>query len=249
MSCPAGLFWNAALASCDWPHNVACETEVACPEGWQLAGSSCYLLTRNKYDTLVKAAGMCEALGAMLVEINSAEEQAVVVALAEAAATGENDGLDYWVGGVETEEGWRWLSGAAMQWTAWWGEGPDSQGQGRLKSVYPFMGPIGVYPCVVVRHCVLGGVYPCGVVGGYLCVVGGVYPCVVVQVYLCVEVGVYPTHPRGGCIQLLRKGKTEPGLLDTFHWARAATNAKCSNSDSDNGAICEMEGGLVRWAA
>lgn len=45
---------------------------------------------------------------------------------------------------------------------------------------------------------------------------------------------------KGGCIQLLRKGSTSPGNLDSYYWARAATNAKCTNNDNDNGVICEM---------
>ena len=39
---------------------------------------------------------------------------------------------------------------------------------------------------------------------------------------------------KGGCIQLLRKGSTSPGNLDSYYWARAATNAKCTNNDNDN---------------
>ena len=39
--------------------------------------------------------------------------------MAEEAATGNNDNLDYWIGGVETEEGWRWLSGAAVDSSGW----------------------------------------------------------------------------------------------------------------------------------
>merc|ERR1712181_74722 len=72
---------------------------------------------------------------------------------------------------------WQWLSGAAMEYTNWWGEGPDDETMGNL---------------------------------------------------------------RGGCIQLLRKGATSPSNLDTYYWARAATNAKCTNNDADNGVICEM---------
>merc|ERR1711913_244537 len=77
----------------------------------------------------------------------------------------------------ESDHVWQWLSGAAMEYTNWWGEGPDDDTMGNLK---------------------------------------------------------------GGCIQLLRKGATSPGNLDTFYWARAATNAKCTNNDGDNGVICEM---------
>merc|ERR1712228_250332 len=97
-----------------------------------------------------------------------AEENAIVVGLAEAARSGKNDGLDYWLGGVELaavsevsseedssseEEGeeeedfkareeeeedsssqesdhvWQWLSGASMEYTNWWGEGPDEDTQ------------------------------------------------------------------------------------------------------------------------
>merc|ERR1712223_2035054 len=64
-----------------------------------------------------------------------------------------------------------------VEYTNWWGEGPDDDGMGKLK---------------------------------------------------------------GGCIQLLRKGATSPGNLDSYYWARAATNAKCTNNDNDNGVICEM---------
>merc|ERR1711971_311410 len=80
-------------------------------------------------------------------------------------------------------EGWssdhvcQWLSGDAMEFTNWWGEGPDDDSMGNL---------------------------------------------------------------RGGCIQLLRKGAPSPSNLDTYYWARAATNAKCTNNDADNGVICEM---------
>merc|ERR1712012_276687 len=165
-------------------------------------------------------------MGARLVEINSAEENDAIVGLAEAARSGNNDGLDYWLGGFElaevsevsseesdedeedeggededvkmgedeeeeedeeddeadsssqeSEHVWQWLSGAPMEFTNWWGEGPDDSGMGKLK---------------------------------------------------------------GGCIQLLRKGATSPGNLDSYYWARAATNAKCTNNDNDNGVICEM---------
>merc|ERR1712227_395500 len=77
----------------------------------------------------------------------------------------------------ESDHVWQWLSGADMEYTNWWGEGPDEDTMGNLK---------------------------------------------------------------GGCIQLLRKGATSPGNLDTYYWARAATNAKCTNNDGDNGVICEM---------
>ena len=43
-------------------------------------------------------------MGARLVEINSAEENEAIVGLAEAARSGNNDGLDYWLGGFELAE-------------------------------------------------------------------------------------------------------------------------------------------------
>merc|ERR1712198_830568 len=210
MNCPDGLLWNTDLLTCDWPRNVECKP--GCPEGWSSAGDSCYFLSRQVVKKFSEAQEFCQNMGANLVEINSAEENAIVVGLAEAARSGKNDGLDYWLGGFELaevsevsseesdeeeEEGeeeeeessesdsssqesdhvWQWLSGAAMEYTNWWGEGPDQDTMGNLK---------------------------------------------------------------GGCIQLLRKGATSPSSLDTYYWARAATNAKCTNNDGDNGVICEM---------
>merc|ERR1712212_243667 len=210
MSCPEGLLWNTDVLTCDWPRNVECKP--GCPEGWSSVGDSCYFLSREVVKKFSDAQEFCQNMGARLVEINSEEENAIVVGLAEAARSGKNDGLDYWLGGFELaevsevsseesdEEGeeeeeeeeesseedsssqesdhvWQWLSGAAMEYTNWWGEGPDDDTMGNLK---------------------------------------------------------------GGCIQLLRKGATSPGNLDTYYWARAATNAKCTNNDGDNGVICEM---------
>merc|ERR1712203_1004728 len=225
MNCPDGLLWNADLLTCDWPRNV--EYKPGCPEGWSSVGDSCYFLSREVVKKFSEAQEFCQNMGARLVEINSEEENAIVVGLAEAARSGKNDGLDYWLGGFELaavsevsseesdeeeeegeeeedfkvredeeEEGeeeeeeeeeasssqesdhvWQWLSGASMEYTNWWGEGPDEDTMGNLK---------------------------------------------------------------GGCIQLLRKGATSPGNLDTYYWARAATNAKCTNNDGDNGIICEM---------
>merc|ERR1711899_228563 len=204
MNCPDGLLWNTDLLTCDWPRNVECTP--GCPEGWSSVGDSCYFLSRERVGMFSAAQEFCSNMGARLVEINSAEENDAIVGLAEAARSGKNDGLDYWLGGFElaevsevsSEESdededeeddesdsssqesdhlWQWLSGAPMEFTNWWGEGPDDEGMGKLK---------------------------------------------------------------GGCIQLLRRGATSPGNLDSYYWARAATNAKCTNNDNDNGVICEM---------
>ena len=58
--------------------------------------------------------------------------------MAEAARVGNggqvSNNLDYWLGAVETENGWAWMSGGPMTWTGgWWGEGPDGEGMGPLK--------------------------------------------------------------------------------------------------------------------
>merc|ERR1712062_463539 len=156
MNCPDGLLWNTDLLTCDWPRNVECTP--GCPEGWSSVGDSCYFLSRERVGKFSAAQEFCSNMGARLVEINSAEENDVIVGLAEAARSGNNDGLDYWLGGFELAEVsdhlWQWLSGAPMEYTNWWGEGPDDSGMGKLK---------------------------------------------------------------GGCIQLLRKGATSPGNLDSYY--------------------------------
>merc|ERR1719400_2849766 len=99
MNCPDGLLWNSDLLTCDWPRNVECKP--SCPEGWSSAGDSCYFLSREVVRKFSEAQEFCANMGAGLVEINSAEENAIVVGLAEAARSGKNDGLDYWLGGFE----------------------------------------------------------------------------------------------------------------------------------------------------
>merc|ERR1712168_469680 len=83
MKCPDGLLWNTDLLTCDWPRNVECKP--GCPEGWSSAGDSCYFLSRQVVKKFSEAQEFCQNMGANLVEINSAEENAIVVGLAEAA--------------------------------------------------------------------------------------------------------------------------------------------------------------------
>ena len=72
-------------------------------------------------------------MASKLVEINDENENAVVVQMANNAKLGDDDGLDYWIGLVETDAGWQWLSGEALEWEGgWWGEGPDGEGMGDL---------------------------------------------------------------------------------------------------------------------
>merc|ERR1711872_166136 len=172
MNCPDGLLWNTDLLTCDWPRNAECTP--GCPEGWSSVGDSCYFLSRERVG-----------------KFSAAQENEAIVGLAEAARSGNNDGLDYWLGGFELaevsevsseesdeedeeDEGgeeededvkmgedeeeeedeedkedeeddesdsssqesdhvWQWLSGAPMEYTNWWGEGPDDSGMGKLK--------------------------------------------------------------------------------------------------------------------
>ena len=180
MICPAGLSWSSSHAGCQPSANVNCRNEIKCPKGWTLFGDSCYLLSRDQVSTLADAAAVCESHGSKLVEINTEEENLYLIEMAEAAMVSNGDQLDYWVGAMETESGWMWLSGAPMAYSNWWGGSPNGDQMGGLN---------------------------------------------------------------GGCVQFLRKGKTVPGTLDTFYWARANTNEACTNKDGDNGLICEMEGG------
>ena len=181
MSCPSGLSWSSSHGACQPSANVDCRKEIKCPNGWTLFGKSCYLLSSERVPSLTDAVAVCESHGAKLVEINTEEENFVMVEMAEAARIndGDND-RDYWMGAMETESGWMWMSGAPMAYSNWWGGSPDGEQMGGLE---------------------------------------------------------------GGCVQLLRKGNTQPAVLDTFYWARAATNEACTNNDNDNGFICEMEGG------
>ena len=51
-----------------------------------------------------------------------------------------------------------------------------------------------------------------------------------------------PGSLKGNCAQLLRKGKTEPGLLESFFWTLGNTGKDCvKGKDSDNGFICERK--------
>merc|ERR1712038_909206 len=102
MNCPDGLLWNTDLLTCDWPRNVECTP--GCPEGWSSVGDSCYFLSRERVGKFSAAQEFCSNMGARLVEINSAEENDAIVGLAEAARSGKNDGLDYWLGGFELAE-------------------------------------------------------------------------------------------------------------------------------------------------
>ena len=58
--------------------------------------------------------------------MNSEAENAVLVGMAgEAAAVDNNQQRDYWMGGLRTVDGWKWMSGAPMNYTDWHSGSPD----------------------------------------------------------------------------------------------------------------------------
>merc|ERR1711973_1006184 len=128
--CPAGLAFNNQVLPgfCDYRENVPrcnCSPRPKCPEGWTLAGEdgeeSCYFISREKVKSLEDATARCADLSANVVEINAEEENSIVVELATQAMTGNNDGLDYWLGAVEGADGeWSWLSGETMTFSNWY---------------------------------------------------------------------------------------------------------------------------------
>merc|ERR1712212_340471 len=235
MSCPDGLLWNADLLTCDWPRNVECKP--GCPEGWSSVGDSCYFLSREVVRKFSEAQEFCQNMGAKLVEINSAEENAIVVGLAEAARSGKNDGLDYWLGGVElagvsevsseesdeeeeegSEEGEEEEEEEkkVREDEEEEGEEEEEEEEESSESDSSSQESDHVWQWLsgnAMEYTNWWGEGPDDDSMGNL---------------------------RGGCIQLLRKGATSPGNLDPYYWARAATNAKCTNNDGDNGVICEM---------
>ena len=58
--------------------------------------------------------------------MNSEPENVVLVGMAgEAAAIDNNYGRDYWMGGLRTDEGWKWRSGDPMDYSNWHENNPD----------------------------------------------------------------------------------------------------------------------------
>ena len=55
--------------------------------------------------------------------MNTAEEDALVLVMAEEAVASDNNTLgqqlEYWMGGVKTGNVWEWRSGAPMDYTNW----------------------------------------------------------------------------------------------------------------------------------
>jgi len=234
MNCPDGLLWNTDLLTCDWPRNVECTP--GCPEGWSSVGDSCYFLSRERVGKFSAAQEFCSNMGARLVEINSAEENEAIVGLAEAARSGKNDGLDYWLGGFELAEVSEVSSEESDEEDDEEDEGgeeededvkmgedeeeeedeEDEEDEEEDESDSSSQESDHVWQWLSgapMEYTNWWGEGPDDSGMGKL---------------------------KGGCIQLLRKGATSPGNLDSYYWARAATNAKCTNNDNDNGVICEM---------
>jgi len=153
MICQEGLAFNDETwpGSCDWRANVprcdcvvrppptttttpaptttTTEASPSCPEGWVAGGDSCYLLSRSRVTSQAKAQQICSDLGGSLVEIESEAENALVAGLAKEAETWLLDTVDYWIGAVEKDGEWSWLSGSPLSWSNWYaGEGEKGFG-------------------------------------------------------------------------------------------------------------------------
>ena len=65
--------------------------------------------------------------------MNTAVEDILVLAMAEEAIASENNTfgqhLEYWIGGVKTDDAWEWRSGAPMDYTNW---NEDNGGNGHF---------------------------------------------------------------------------------------------------------------------
>ena len=53
----------------------------------------------------------------------------------EAAAIDNNTGRDYWMGGLRTADGWKWMSGATMDYTNWVTNNPDGVNGGNYTTL------------------------------------------------------------------------------------------------------------------
>ena len=114
---------------CERSDNNGCREE-----GWSAFGGSCYAVsdTRKTYDDAVSA---CEALGAKLVSIESAEENAYVQELC--------DRRTCWIGLTESpdSENWFWADGTAAgtngEWSGYtnWEKGEPNNYDGRDEDV------------------------------------------------------------------------------------------------------------------
>ena len=54
--------------------------------------------------------------------------------IGEAAAIDNNTGRDYWMGGLRTADGWKWMSGAPMDYTNWVPDNPGGVTGGNFTS-------------------------------------------------------------------------------------------------------------------
>ena len=72
--------------------------------------------------------------------MNTAEEDILVLGMAEEAIASENNTfgqqLEYWIGGVKTDDGWEWRSGAPMDYTNWSEYNPDGLNGGPNMSLF-----------------------------------------------------------------------------------------------------------------
>merc|ERR1712021_302128 len=77
----------------------------------------------NKPGTFTQALSACQEMDAYLVEIESKAEDDFIIEKALSLASGNGDGLDYWIGAQDSDgDGvWNWAtSGKPLVYTNWW---------------------------------------------------------------------------------------------------------------------------------
>ena len=106
-----------------------CESQGAtCDKGGNVLNASCFQLTSIEVDTFDQASELCQAAGAALVSITSAEENDMVAELCSTRSQTASD-IDTWwknlcwIGlvGIQSEAGdtWRWESGEEISYESW----------------------------------------------------------------------------------------------------------------------------------
>ncbi|BFZ21793.1 hypothetical protein BsWGS_24832 [Bradybaena similaris] len=100
------------------------QASTGCRAGFKRLGSeNCYLFNKNAYRTWKNARAYCLGLGAVLLEIETPNEQSVIVSELELQNMGS-----VWTGGndIQNEGVWRWENKPIGSYTAWYGTNPSN---------------------------------------------------------------------------------------------------------------------------